>query len=72
MKISIRVKTNANENKVIKISESDFRIQTTESPVDGKANQAVIKLLAKYFNVSKSQISIIHGKSAKTKLIQIT
>jgi uncharacterized protein len=43
----------------------------TAPPVDGKANEMLINMLAEYFNVSKSSIEIVGGKSAKIKIVDI-
>jgi uncharacterized protein YggU (UPF0235/DUF167 family) len=66
MRVSIIVKSNAKENKV------DLpRIFVKEPAKEGKANESVIKLLAKHFNVSKSRINIILGLKSKKKIIKI-
>jgi uncharacterized protein len=46
-------------------------VKVTAVPEKGKANEAVVKLLANYFGVSKSSISIIGGKSTRVKIIDI-
>jgi hypothetical protein len=71
MRIYIKVVPKSSRNKVEKISEGDYKVWVTAPPVDGKANEAVIKLLAKHFSVSKSLVEIVGGKSAKTKIIDI-
>lgn len=54
-----------------KISEGEYKVKLTAPPVDGEANEMLIKILAKYFDVSKSSVQIIGGKSAKIKIIEI-
>ena len=71
MKIIVLVKTNAKNNEVLKNDDENFIIKTTISPEKGKANLAVIKMLAKYFAVPKSQITILQGTKNKHKLIEI-
>lgn len=71
MRIYIKVVPKSSRNKVEKISEEEYKVWVTAPPVDGKANEAVIKLLADYFSVSKSLVKIVGGKSAKTKIIDI-
>jgi uncharacterized protein (TIGR00251 family) len=44
-----------------------IKIKVTAPPVDGAANKACIKFLAKYFKVSKSSIEIISGQTSRTK-----
>jgi uncharacterized protein (TIGR00251 family) len=71
MRIYLKVIPRASQNKIEKISEGEYRVRLTAPPVDGKANEALIKLLAEYFDVSKSSISIIGGKSMQRKMVDI-
>jgi len=48
-----------------------LKITITAPPVEGKANKKCIAYLAKYFDVAKSRIEIISGKTSKIKLIKI-
>ena len=71
MQITIKIKTNAGRNEVVKISENSFEVKTTITPEDGKANASVIEQLAKYFRVAKSKVNIIKGKTAHVKVVEI-
>jgi uncharacterized protein len=42
-----------------------------EPPIEGRANEAVIKCLAKHFRVSKSQVELVQGAKSKVKLFRI-
>lgn len=72
MRIYVSIKPNAKVKKVEKINESHFKVWVKESPVDGKANQAVIKILAEHFSIAPSRISITSGHKTKKKIIEIT
>lgn len=71
MRIYIKVIPRSSKNEVTKISEGEYRVKLTAPPVDGKANQALIEILSEYFGVSKSSVSIIGGKSARTKIANV-
>ncbi|MEW6407808.1 MAG: DUF167 domain-containing protein [Patescibacteria group bacterium] len=71
MKISVKVKSNAKIEKVEKIDENSFAVLVKEPPVQGRANEAVIKALADYFGVSKSGVKIISGRASRQKIIEI-
>jgi len=71
MRIYVRVNPRSSKNEVIKISEGDYKVKLTAPPVDGEANAMLIKVLAKHFNVSKSQVIIVGGKTAKIKIVDI-
>jgi len=70
MRIEVRVTTKAKESSVTKGS-GFVRVKTTAAPDRGKANEAVIALLAEYYDVAKSTIRIVRGHSGRTKLIEI-
>lgn len=67
----MKVIPRASRNKVEKISEGDYKVWLTAPPVDGEANEQLVKILSDYFKVSKSLVKIAGGKSAKTKIIDI-
>lgn len=46
-------------------------VYVPERAVDGKANEAVTALLAKHFGVAKSKVEIVHGRTARHKVIRI-
>ena len=70
MKLLVRVKPNSREEKVEK-TENSYTVYVKEPPVENKANQAVIKVLAEYFKVAKSQVSILSGLHSKRKVIEV-
>lgn len=40
-------------------------------PEKGKANEAVVKLLAKHFGVAKNQVRIVRGLTGRNKVVEI-
>ena len=71
MKISIRVKTNARKNEVTKLEDGKFLVSVAVPPIEGKANEKVVELLAKYLGKPKRVISIIRGLSSRDKVVEI-
>ncbi len=71
MKIKIKAKANSKVQSVEKIDDTNFIVSVRESPIDGKANKAIMKALAKYFGVSSINIKIISGRASKQKIIEI-
>lgn len=71
MRINVKAKLHAHEEKVLKIDQDTFVVAVKEPPVDGKANAAIEKALANYFDVSKSRVHIVSGHSAKQKIVEI-
>ncbi|ACK69132.1 protein of unknown function DUF167 [Gloeothece citriformis PCC 7424] len=71
MKIQVKVKPNAKHQKIEEAEDGSLIISLKSPPVEGKANQELIKLLAQKYRVTKSQISIQSGLSSRNKLIEI-
>ena len=71
MRIYIQASPNSSKNEVIKISEGEYKVKLTATPIDGKANKMLIEVLAKHFKIAKSCITIVGGKSAKIKMVDI-
>jgi uncharacterized protein len=71
MKILVRVKPNARKNEVKPLAENSYLVSVTAPPVDGKANDKVIELLAEYFDKPKRAISILRGATSKGKIVEI-
>ena len=71
MRIYVKVSPRSSKNEVIKLSEGDYKVRLTAPPLDNKANDMLIRVLAEHFDVPKSSLKIIGGKTAKTKIIEI-
>lgn len=70
MKIAVRVKPNARQEKIEKTGDV-FTVYVKEPPKNNKANKAVISLLAEYFKTPKSNICILKGLKSRQKVIEI-
>ena len=70
MKIQVKVKPNSRSEEVSREGDS-FIVKVKEPPREGKANQAVIRLLAEHLGVPKSRVRIRSGFSSKTKVIEV-
>lgn len=71
MKLFIKVKTNSKKISVDKIDGQHYIVRVTASPVDGKANEAVIRVLAEFFDIAPSTITIVKGLAAREKIVTI-
>ena len=68
--IPVRIIPKSSRNQVI--MEGDrIKIKITAPPVEGKANQGLIKFLSKLLGVSKSSIEIISGETSKNKKVSV-
>lgn len=71
MKFTVRVTPNAKRDEVLGWKDGVLRVKVNAPPVDGKANAALINLLAEALNISTSAITIIAGVAARSKVIEL-
>ncbi|KKW31209.1 MAG: hypothetical protein UY76_C0064G0008 [Candidatus Uhrbacteria bacterium GW2011_GWA2_52_8d] len=71
MILTVYVKPGARKNSIEWIDEDTIKISVTAPPEKGKANHAVIKLLAEDLNLPKSQIEIVRGLTTKIKHVKV-
>lgn len=71
MKISVKAKPNSHQAKVEKVDENNFIVSVMEPPVQGRANQAIIKILAEYFKVPNYKVRIVSGHTSRQKIVEI-
>jgi len=71
MKISVKVKPNAKLEKVEKTGPDSFLVWVKARPAEGKANRAAQVLLAGYFGIPQSAVSLIKGKTCKQKIFEV-
>jgi uncharacterized protein (TIGR00251 family) len=76
MKLFVKVTPNAKQNQVVDdnidlLGNRNLKVKVNQPPEDGKANKAVIEILAKYFEVKKSAIVISSGLTSRNKVIEI-
>lgn len=73
--IHIRLTPTASANRIGEVRKvnnvEQLMVYVTEPPEDGKANKAMIELLAKHFKVSLSSIKILKGHFDRNKIINI-
>ncbi len=72
MKIQVKVKPRSKTEDVTKKMDGDvYVVRVKEPPIEGKANRAVLKLLAKHFGVPESRLRIVTGLSSKNKVVEV-
>ncbi|HTL39742.1 MAG TPA: DUF167 family protein [Methylomirabilota bacterium] len=65
------MQTHSSQEKIEEIGLDEYKIWTPAIPADGQANQAVIEILADYFNTAPTNIKIKSGNKSTHKLIEI-
>lgn len=72
IRIKVKVIPRAKKNQISGFMEDgSLKVRLAAPPVDGKANQALIKLLAEILELPQADISIISGLNGRNKTIKI-
>lgn len=71
MRYQITVKPNSSQEKIVKTGDDELTVYLRAKPHDGEANKALIKLLAKHFDVPKTSIKIIRGTNSRVKTVEL-
>lgn len=70
-RIEARVTPRASREKIEEVGDGTLRITVTAVAEGGKANAAVIRLLAKALGVAKSRLTLVRGDTARNKVFQL-
>jgi len=70
MKIGIKVIPRSSKEEIVKTDEG-YLVRVKAQPREGKANEAVIRLVAEHFGVTRSQVRITSGLSGRNKIVEI-
>ena len=71
MYIKVKVVPRAKKSEIIKLDKDYLKVKVLSPAIKNKANKEMIKLLADYYNVSKSAVKIIRGEHSREKLVEV-
>jgi uncharacterized protein (TIGR00251 family) len=69
--LRVRVVPRASRSEVAGEHDGSLRIRIAAPPVDGAANEELIRVLAKTFKVSRSAVRILNGHNGRIKQVSI-
>jgi uncharacterized protein (TIGR00251 family) len=70
--LAVRVTPRASKNKIVEVlSDGTIKIHLTTPPVEGKANEALLKFLAGILEISRSRLEVVAGAGGRDKLISV-
>ena len=70
-RLTIRVIPNAKTSEVVGRELGVLKVKLAAPPIEGKANEELIRVLAEHFDIPKSLIHIVHGQSGKNKVVEL-
>jgi uncharacterized protein (TIGR00251 family) len=72
VRIFVQITPNAKKSEIIGVLDDALKIKLQAQPIEGKANEALVRFLADLLNVPKSSVTITHGHTGRRKTIEIT
>jgi uncharacterized protein (TIGR00251 family) len=69
--LKVYVQPRSSKNEVVGPYRDGIKIKVTAPPVEGKANEALIKILAKEFKITASSIEILKGQNSREKIVRV-
>ncbi len=68
---SVRVQPRASRSGVAGEMDGALKVRLNSPPVDGEANDELVRLLAKIFSIPRARISLLSGQTSRSKLIRL-
>lgn len=71
VRIRIYASPKAHKSRIVGLHDGRLKVQLAAPPVDGRANQELIRLLARWAGVPKQRVELVRGASGKRKTVSI-
>lgn len=71
MRLRIRVQPRASATEVAGVYGDQLRIRLAAPPVDGAANEALIRFLAEQLGVSRGAVRLVSGPTGRSKVVEV-
>lgn len=71
-RLTVWVTPNARRSEVSGLAENMLRVRLQAPPIDGKANEALVRFLAETLQLSRSTVSIVAGHTGRRKIVEIS
>ncbi len=72
MRLSVKVQPGARREEITGFEGGVLRMRVTAPPEKGKANEAVVALLAKTLGVAKRDVTLVRGVTSRQKVLEVT
>lgn len=73
VRLTVHVQPKAAENRVVGFDAAGrLRVRVTAAPADGKANVAVVELIAGALGVARHRVTVERGQASRTKIVRVS
>ncbi|MFD2366838.1 DUF167 domain-containing protein [Pseudoduganella sp. GCM10020061] len=71
VRLAVQIQPNAKKTEVVGVLDDALKIKLQAAPIEGKANEALVRWVASMLSVPRSAVEITHGLTNKRKLIVV-
>jgi uncharacterized protein len=71
VRLAVQIVPNAKKTEVIGVLDDALKIKLQAQPIEGKANEALVRFLAGALKVPRGALTITHGLTNKRKLVEV-
>ena len=71
VRLAVQIQPNAKKTEVVGVLDDALKIKLAAQPIEGKANEALVKWLAGALGVARSAVTLTHGQTNKKKLLVV-
>ena len=68
---SVRVTPRAKQNRVQPQEDGSLKVYVTAPPEDGRANEAVVGIIAEWLGVKRRDVEIVRGATSRNKIVRV-
>ena len=69
--VTIRLQPRARQNEIVGMRAGAFLVRVTAPPVDGRANEALCRLIAAAVDVAPSRVTVVRGSTSRDKVVRV-
>ena len=69
--VAIRLQPRARRNEIVGMRADAFLLRVTAPPVDGRANDALCRLIATAAGVAPSRVTVVRGLTSRDKVVRV-
>ena len=71
LRLRVLVGPNAKKTEIVGVQDGALKIKLQAQPIEGRANEALVRILAERLGVPRKSIALTHGASSRNKTVEI-
>lgn len=68
---AVKVIPRAKRDEIVGIENDALKIRLNAPPVEGRANEALVKFLAQTLNIARANVEIVRGETSRNKVVRV-